>query len=294
MDSIIFGGLIADRYFNINKYPNRGSDAFITGEKSYVGGCAINMAAAINNLGGRAHVVSYVGNDKTGTQIMSYMKKNGFSTEFVKTSEGANGYSMVLKEPDGEKTFITKKGVEEVFDPSLLEKVDSVNPKTAAVTGYYLLNNNAALIMDCLEILKVSGVKILFDPGPFVEYISPDILKRIIKISRVITPNESEMDVFKALDKNFIDNFAKGKNIIVLKRGVNGGTVYREGDSFSYKSVSVNTVDSTGAGDSFAGALVFAMGNRIDIHKAVELAAICAAKTVQIEAPHGFWKIKEV
>ena len=294
MDSIIFGGLIADRYFNINKYPNRGSDAFITGEKSYVGGCAINMAAAINNLGGRAHVVSYVGNDKTGTQIMSYMKKNGFSTEFVKTSEGANGYSMVLKEPDGEKTFITKKGVEEVFDPSLLEKVDSVNPKTAAVTGYYLLNNNAALIMDCLEILKVSGVKILFDPGPFVEYISPDILKRIIKISRVITPNESEMDVFKALDKNFIDNFAKGKNIIVLKRGVNGGTVYREGDSFSYKSVSVNTVDSTGAGDSFAGALVFAMGNRIDIHKAVELAAICAAKTVQIDAPHGFWKIKEV
>lgn len=294
MDSIIFGGLIADRYFNINKYPNRGGDAFITGEKSYVGGCAINMAAAINNLGGRAHVVSYVGNDKTGTQIMSYMKKNGFSTEFVKTSEGANGYSMVLKEPDGEKTFITKKGVEEVFDPSLLEKVDSVNPKTAAVTGYYLLNNNAALIMDCLEILKVSGVKILFDPGPFVEYISPDILKRIIKISRVITLNESEMDVFKALDKNFIDNFAKGKNIIVLKRGVNGGTVYREGDSFSYKSVSVNTVDSTGAGDSFAGALVFAMGNRIDIHKAVELAAICAAKTVQIDAPHGFWKIKEV
>ena len=84
MDSLIFGGVIADRYFYIDKYPQKGGEAIIKGEKSYVGGCAINMASTINNLGGNAHVVSYLGNDKTGNQIASYMKKNGFAMDFIK------------------------------------------------------------------------------------------------------------------------------------------------------------------------------------------------------------------
>ena len=69
MDCIIFGGLVVDKYFDIEGYPDRGQDGFITSEAAYVGGCAINIAATINNLGGRAHVVSYIGNDRTGEQI---------------------------------------------------------------------------------------------------------------------------------------------------------------------------------------------------------------------------------
>ena len=65
MDCIIFGGLVVDKYFDIESYPDRGQDGFITGEAAFVGGCAINIAATINNLGGRAHVVSDVGSEKT-------------------------------------------------------------------------------------------------------------------------------------------------------------------------------------------------------------------------------------
>ena len=76
MDCIVLGGLVADRYFDIESFPERGQDGLITSETAYVGGCAINIAATINNLGGNAHIVSYVGNDKTGEQIMNYIRKN--------------------------------------------------------------------------------------------------------------------------------------------------------------------------------------------------------------------------
>ena len=49
--------------------------------------------------------------------------------------------------------------------------------------------------------------------------------------------------------------------------------------------------DTTGAGDSFAGALLFGLLKDMDIREAVSLAVRCAAKTVEIEGPHGFWTL---
>ena len=293
MDCIVLGGLVADRYFDIESFPERGQDGLITSETAYVGGCAINIAATINNLGGNAHIVSYVGNDKTGEQIMNYIRKNKFAEDFIKQTEGISGYCLVFKEPDGERTFLTKKGVEGNFDTGLLDNIDNVRAKVGAVTGYYLLNENASLIMDCIEVMRVSGTKFIFDPGPLVGSIDKEILKRMVKASAVITPNEAELAVFEQEDKNFIENFIKNKGIVVRKQGNRGGMCYTRHGIFNYNSVKTEAVDTTGAGDSFTGALCYSLGSGTDIKSSVELASVCAAKTVEINAPHGFWKIKE-
>lgn len=293
MDCIVFGGLVADRYFDIESFPERGQDGLITSETAYVGGCAINIAATINNLGGNAHIVSYVGNDKTGEQIMNYIRKNKFAEDFIKQTEGVSGYCLVFKEPDGERTFLTKKGVEGNFDTGLLDNIDNIRAKVGAVTGYYLLNENASLIMDCIEVMRVSGTKFIFDPGPLVGSIDKEILKRMVKASAVITPNETELAVFEQEDKNFIENFIKNKGIVVRKQGSRGGMCYTRHGIFNYNSVKTEAVDTTGAGDSFTGALCYSLGSGTDIKSSVELASVCAAKTVEINAPHGFWKIKE-
>lgn len=293
MDCIVLGGLVADRYFDIESFPERGQDGLITSETAYVGGCAINIAATINNLGGNAHIVSYVGNDKTGEQIMNYIRKNKFAEDFIKQTEGISGYCLVFKELDGERTFLTKKGVEGNFDTGLLDNIDNIRAKVGAVTGYYLLNENASLIMDCIEVMRVSGTKFIFDPGPLVGSIDKEILKRMVKASAVITPNEAELAVFEQEDKNFIENFIKNKGIVVRKQGNRGGMCYTRHGIFNYNSVKTEAVDTTGAGDSFTGALCYSLGSGTDIKSSVELASVCAAKTVEINAPHGFWKIKE-
>ena len=293
MDCIVLGGLVADRYFDIESFPERGQDGLITSETAYVGGCAINIAATINNLGGNAHIVSYVGNDKTGEQIMNYIRKNKFAEDFIKQTEGISGYCLVFKEPDGERTFLTKKGVEGNFDTGLLDNIDNIRAKVGAVTGYYLLNENASLIMDCIEVMRVSGTKFIFDPGPLVGSIDKEILKRMVKASAVITPNEAELAVFEHEDKNFIENFIKNKGIVVRKQGNRGGMCYTRHGIFNYNSVKTEAVDTTGAGDSFTGALCYSLGSGTDIKSSVELASVCAAKTVEINSPHGFWKIKE-
>ncbi len=293
----IFGGIVMDHYNYIDQWPQRSQDAFITREKSVVGGCAINMAVTIENLGKKAHVISGVGADATGDELIKYMSLNALSRKYIKQVQGATGKCLVFLEPDGERTFLTSKGAETRFTAEMDEAIRAEVPTVAAVTGYYLLDKDAEAVIRCLEYLNLKGTRILFDPSPLVGSIDRDILKRIINVSEVMTPNTEELKVINSITS--IDQYcnrASGKTMIV-KSGSKGGTVYQGRENgmfkiFEYQAEQVETVDTTGAGDSFAGALVYAMLTDMTAKDAVLLAARCAARTVMIEGPHGFWRME--
>lgn len=290
-DIVIFGGLLLDRYFEVDRWPVRGQDGYIAGEDSYVGGCAINMAVTIENLGGKAHVASCVGNDRTGKSILEYMEEHALSQTLLSQVDGTTGSCLVFSEPDGERTFLTRMGLEERFTPELAERIRQLDLGYAGVTGYYLLGNDSEVILLCLEELHAAGVKILFDPSPLVGDISPAILRRMIAVSDVLTPNQTELSALGG-DAVPVELAKQGKTIF-LKKGEDGGTVFTGEGSFDYASVRCDAVDTTGAGDSFSGALLYAMSRELPLEEAVRLATICAAKTVQIHGPHGFWNLEE-
>lgn len=286
----LFGGLIMDCYYTIDALPERGQDGFITGEKVMAGGCAVNMAVTVENLGGKAHVISGMGDDKSSADLMDYMKRHGLSSKFIEQTKGNAGKCLVFLEPDGERTFLTSKGAEGIFSESLSERIKSEVPSAAGVTGYYLLNDDSERVVETLEYLHSQGTRILFDPSPLVSSISDRNLSRILRICDVITPNTVELEYLN----NFIslnEYTVRGKTAVV-KSGSEGGSVYSPYGSFTYKSAPVsNVIDTTGAGDSFAGALLFAMMYDIPTDAAVELAAKCASKTVETDGPHGFWSL---
>ena len=112
---LIFGGLLLDRYFSIEKWPVRGQDGYFTGETSFVGGCAVNMAATIRNLGGNPQVVSCIGDDAVGSTIRMYCRDAGLSEQYLFDTLGTTGSCLVFSELEGERTFLTQKGVDERF-----------------------------------------------------------------------------------------------------------------------------------------------------------------------------------
>lgn len=290
-DIVIFGSLLLDRYFEVDRWPARGQDGYFNREETFVGGCAINMAATIHNLGGAAHVVSCVGQDETGALIRDYLTKHGLSSALLHPAEGVTGSCLVFSEPDGERTFLTRVGVEERFPYALAEKAIQITPAWAGVTGYFLLGSDGARVMDCLERLHEAGTKVLFDPSPLAGDIPQDILQRVLAVSDILTPNETELSLLGG--DGAIPSLVQAGKTLVLKRGSQGGTVYDPEETFDYASVLCEAVDTTGAGDSFSGALLHAMIQNMPLKQAIELAARCAAKTVQVHGPHGFWKLEE-
>lgn len=290
-DIILFGGLLLDRYFEVDRWPGRGQDGFFQKEDSFVGGCAINMAATIHNLGGQAHIVSGVGSDEIGRSIRRYMEEHGLSQTLLEEVPGLTGSCLVFSEPDGERTFLTRKGAEMHYPISLTDKALAIRPGCVGVTGYYLLGPDGEDILSCLEQLAKQGARILFDPSSLAGEIPTEWLERILAISTVMTPNETELSVLGGLDA--VSAFVRAGKTVILKKGAQGGRVYSPEETFDYTSVLCEAVDTTGAGDSFSGALLYAMTQGLSQREGVLLAARCAAKTVQIHGPHGFWKLEE-
>lgn len=279
-----------DCYYSIDAWPVRSQDGFITDEKMMAGGCAVNMAATIKNLGGLPVVISGMGNDSMSDSLMEYMNENSLSTKLIKRCDGTIGKCLVFLEPDGERTFLTGKGAEGFYTDELDELVRAEIPAVAGVTGYYLLNDDAERIMDTIEYLHSQGTKVLFDPSPLVSSIDDAILERIIKVSEIMTPNTVELAVIEKYTT--LEDYVNGGRTAVVKSGGTGGTVYTRDESFEYTAAEVSAViDTTGAGDSFAGALLYSMMENIPVREAIDLAARCAARTVEIEGPHGFWSL---
>ena len=352
-ECLILGGLVPDVYYRVDRWPQRGQDGFLSDETVMAGGCAVNMAVTAENLGVRAHVVSSVGSDSTAEMLAEYLKEHGLSERFVVRAAGPSGKCFVFVESDGERTFLTQKGAEGIFSEALAEKILSEDFSAAGITGYYLLNEDAERVVEVAETLRGRGTKILFDPSPLVDSIRPDLLKRILDVSDVLTPNVTELAVLEEAEggsltaplpcggedstgndgsngNGGLQERAVGRHgvrddgarhsgvrnnsaqdgsagcgglqesaigdagrILIVKDGSAGGTVYLPGGSFRYEAKRCQAVDTTGAGDSFSGALLYAMTKGMNVGDAVRLAAKCAAKTVTIQGPHGFWRLEE-
>ena len=290
-DILLFGGLLLDRYFYVDRWPERGQDGFLEREDSFVGGCSVNMAATIQNLGGTAHVVSCIGKDHAGQQILHYLNSHGLSTRFVHSMPGTTGSCLVFSEPEGERTFLTHRGAETIFPPELAQDILTSAPAWVGITGYYLLGDNPTDVLDCLEQLQRAGTRFLFDPSPMVREIEPEVFARMVNISDILTPNSTELVPFGG--KAGIDQLITQGKTVILTRGAAGGAVYTREQTFDYSSVPCNAVDTTGAGDSFSGALLYAMTEGYSLQQGLDLAAQCAAKTCEVCGPHGFWKLEE-
>ena len=290
-DIVLLGGLLLDRYFYIDRWPARGQDGFLEREESFVGGCSINMAATIHNLGGQAYIATCIGSDQTARDILAHLDRHGLSRRLVQTVADTTGSCIVFSEPEGERTFLTHKGAECVFTPALAQKLLLAAPAWAGVTGYYLLGDNPGDIMYCLEELHRKGTRFLFDPSPLVSDIPPEILTRMVAISDILTPNGSELAPFGG-EEGLRTLTGAGKTVI-LTRGAQGGSVYTPDGAFDYASAPCTVVDTTGAGDSFSGALLYAMTEGWPMEKAIALAARCAARTCEVNGPHGFWTLEE-
>ncbi|MFR6056933.1 MAG: carbohydrate kinase family protein [Evtepia gabavorous] len=109
-------------------------------------------------------------------------------------------------------------------------------------------------------------------------------------ISDVLTPSEKELD---ALGGHEGGAAGPGWQNGVWKQGARGGVVQAPRERFSYEAEPCLSVDTTGAGDSFSGALLYALAQGGTLREGIVLAARCAAKTVELRGPHGFWKKRD-
>ncbi len=254
------------------------------GVKYVAGGSAANTITCTSILGMPSAFIGKIGDDELGLLFKSDQEQYGVKTQLLK-SEHSSGRSMVfVSGGNAERTFAVYLGaaldlVPEDLKPEWFEGYDYFH-----IEGY--LVQNQALARRAIEYAHAAGCIISLDMASYnvVESNLAFLHDVIEKYVDIVFANETESKSFTKLSspRAALDEIAGLCDIAVVKVGKDGSWI-KSGDTVHLiPAWPADTVDATGAGDTYAAGFLYAHSLGRSLKECGEVGSIIAAKVVEI------------
>ena len=289
---------IEDEFLKINNL-EKGSMNLINSEESQLlyenckvikqisGGSSANTVVCLAKLGNNVQFIGRVKNDQFGNFFSSDIKKSKTIFNTPPTNEGAStAHSIILITPDAQRTMCTYLGASIEFEPKDIDFSVLKESKYLYLEGYLWdseLAKNAFL--KASEIAKLSKTKIILSlSDPFcVDRHRESFLELIDNYVDIVFCNESEvLSLFKK-DKlaNCQEELSSLCELVVVTLGGNGSHIINKNDIEVINSMTKGKIiDTTGAGDIYAGGFIHGLINNYSLKKCGEIASICAGQII--------------
>jgi len=267
-DLVSVGSAIVDRYYRLSNLPEPDGGAFVRSSWAGFGGVAANVACAASRLGRDAGMVARLGSDGDADAVERDLREWGVDTARLRHGEEPSTYSIVLRDPAGERMVIT--GGEAARSLSLSDAdLEYAREARAVFTNGYVPDGAVAPLVAA----RAAGdlPPLAFDlSGPLVELESrgtaPDTVDAAVRTADLFVadtvalrsylahhdapfgPRETERTVEWFRDR--------GVRRAALTRGVDGAVLVTPERVAEVPAYDVETVDATGAGDAFVAGLI--------------------------------------
>lgn len=246
--------------------------------------------------GSRCLIISAVGNDGFGRMNVQRLKRDGVDVSKIQVLEGqTTGVAFVTYHQDGERDFIyhISNAACGSIDEKDVHENDFKGCKFFHVMGSSIYNQSTyRAIVKGMDLAKKNGGKISFDPNVRKEIVNDDekreILIKMLFDSHIILLGEKELFYLLGTDqeeKNVELLLKCGVEMIVVKRGKRGATLYTQENTLNVKAYPVVEVDPTGAGDCFGGTFISCLNQGWHPMVAVRLASLAGAMAVTKKGP---------
>jgi len=250
------------------------------------GGSAANTIVAFSSFGGKASYNTILGNDKYG---QFYAKEfNQLNIELVAPfiENKSTGTCLVLITPDSERTMLTSLAVNEDFSEKYLSEELISKANWLYLEGYKFSSpKSSKALQTAVEMAKDNKTKISFTfSDTFITSNYKNEIEKVLEHTELIFCNESEALSFTGKD-NPEDAIKDLSNIVpnvAVTLGKNGSVIITNKQKISIPPYPAERIDTTGAGDMYAGAFFYAMIYMNSLEKAGHLASIASAKIVSI------------
>lgn len=267
---VVIGSSSIDLVVKTDVLPQAGETVMGNSFFTTTGGKGANQAVAAARLSNKVYMIGAVGDDENGKQIIENLEQNNVDTTFMdKIENETSGTAHITLFEDDNRIIVVPAANNHVTPEKVLPKLERFGAGDIILMQHEIPEHT---IKEVTDYAVKQDMKVILNPAPY-----RNIDKEIIDKVTWITPNESESEL---LFESGVDEALKAypRKLIVTK-GAAGAMFYNDSQQL-VKGYKKKVVDTTGAGDTFNGALAVALIENKPLEEAVDFANLAGSFSV--------------
>ncbi|MEV5029467.1 ribokinase [Paenibacillus sp. LPE1-1-1.1] len=274
----VIGSMNIDMVTETDIMPNQGETIFGSVFSSFTGGKGANQAVACARLGAQVTMIGCVGEDHFAKQLMEDLEKEGIDTTNVKTVPHISTGIATITLCDNDNRIIVIPGANHSLHPNDILDLKEI----IANSDMVLLQQEIPFdtVETAIRLANELDIPVLLNPAPAIK-----LPKELLEQVHMITPNEFELAILLGVDDKQERTYEQLLDLyphrIVMTGGSKGAFYKTAGSEIIHEQGrTVEAVDTTGAGDTFNGALAVKLSEGASLDEAVKFAVAASALSV--------------
>ena len=270
---LVIGSINMDLVVETGQFPAPGETVLGLRFDTYPGGKGANQAVAARRLGAQVAMIGCVGDDAFGQELVGRLNGEGIDTQHVRVAKGIRSGVATITVSQAENSIVVVPGANHQLTPADLHA--AAGAFAAADVVLCQLEIPLATVAAAADLAAQHGKPFLLNPAPATQ-LPQTLLARVA----MLTPNEHELaTVFSNVPGAWQAQLVKYRQRIVMTRGADGAWFAdADGRLRQQTAFRVTAIDTTGAGDTFNGALAAFWG----LEQAELVRRACAASALSV------------
>ena len=281
---VVVGSINMDETVWTRQMPRPGQTVLGRDFKQSGGGKGANQALAAAKLGSHVAMVGRLGADSLGETLRQRLSEGGVDMAFVPATPGiSTGVAVITVDDSAENTIVVAPGANTRLTPQDVDAAEQGLPAPSVVCAQ--LEVPIRCVRRTMELGRRNGALTVLNPAPAPAGWLEGGFMRMVDL---LTPNEHELSALTGLPVDTIEQaetaaralLEQGVGAVIATLGSKGALYVDGGRTVLQPCYPVEAVDTTGAGDSFTGALCVGLDRGWGMEDCLRLAALTAALAV--------------
>lgn len=268
----VVGSSSMDLVVTSSKRPGAGETVLGEAFNTVPGGKGANQAVAASRLGAEVTMIGCVGDDHFGQIILKNLAANGVLIDHVEPVTGMESGTAHIVLAEGDNSIVVVKAANDCVTPDYIErKTEVIRQSDIVIIQQEIPEETVAYVSRlCAEF----QIPLILNPAP----VRP-VPEEVVEQTAYITPNEHEAAALFG-DEPLEEVLRRYPNKLIVTEGKRGVRYYDGTQEVRVPGYQVNAVDTTGAGDTFNGALAVALAEGRSLRESLDFANRAAALSV--------------
>ncbi len=273
---LVIGSLNMDQVTQVERTPRVGETVMGSGLHLNPGGKGANQAVAMGKLGADVTMIGMVGSDASGNELKMNLANMGVVDAVRVTDSAPTGTAWIMVNADADNSIVVIEGANGELMPEHVQEswFDGIDIVVLQLEVPY------DTVKTALQIAKSLGKLTVLNPAP-AKALDFEMLSNV----DILVVNETEFERVSGVHytgpESLIAGYEKlGIKQLVLTLGKDGAIYYDGVASTQVPARVVKAIDTTAAGDSFIGGMLYEYSRGASMAEALTFATEVAAFTV--------------